>query len=135
MQLDGTEIARERPLVYVVDDQPDISEVISLGLELAGYRAEVFSDPEAALAAFTSAKAKPVLLVSDYNMPGMNGMELLQRCKRLDPGLKTISLSGTLCADIRGTYEIQPDVALPKPVRLADFLQVVGGLMGRKNEV
>lgn len=106
-----------------------------MGLETSGYRVEIFSDPVLALSAFTAAAEKPNLLISDFNMPGMNGMELLQRCKRLVPELRTISLSGTLNADILSGYEIKPDVCLAKPVRLADFLCTVRDVLASAETV
>lgn len=105
----------DRQLIYVVDDEPAVAEVIEALLDLYGHRARVFTKPEKALEAFIAEPVKPRLLITDYQMPKMNGMELLQACKAADPGLRCISASGTLQVEDMRAYPIQPDKYLAKP--------------------
>lgn len=110
-----SEEAVDRPLIYVVDDEPAVAEVIEALLDLNGHRAKVFTRPEKALEAFIAEPVKPRLLITDFQMPKMNGMELLQACKAEDPGLRCISASGTLQVEDMRAYPIQPDRYLAKP--------------------
>ena len=122
-----------QPLIYVVDDVETIAELLVIFLKLKGYRTKMFLDPLEALAAFEMADPKPALLISDFTMPGMNGMELIGRCKALSPELKTISFSGTLYEDSEiEYYAVKPDVALRKPSRLNDLLVAVRQLLAKE---
>ena len=132
MQPPNQNLAGTQPLIYVVDDLRAVAELLVIVLKHKGYRTEMFLDSRAALTAFESANPKPVLLISDFTMPKMNGMELIERCKALSPSLKTISFSGTLDdSDLQG-YAVKPDVAMRKPSKLADLLVVVKELLAKE---
>ncbi|MBU6402909.1 MAG: response regulator, partial [Verrucomicrobia bacterium] len=60
------------PLIYLVDDEPVILDLLARCLEKEGYRTESFADPVVAYAAFAAAEGKPDLLITDYTMPGMD---------------------------------------------------------------
>jgi len=117
------------PLVFVVDDSEPLAEMIKVFLTDAGYNVRVFSHPLQALAVMESRKEKPLLLISDYRMPGINGLELIHRCKLIDPGLKVIAASANILDEELEKYPFQPDKVLPKPYTTADLLQMVHSLL------
>ena len=119
----------ERPLVYLVDDAPCLAEMLEVFLGAAGYRTRAFKQPKKAIEALQTESVKPVLMVTDFQMPGMNGMELIQRCKSVHPGLKTISASGTLTPEMMKDYPVQPDRFLPKPYFPDQLLRVLRELI------
>src|SRR5262249_25108766 len=84
------------PLVYLVDDEPLLLELAEMVLEGHGYRFQKFQDPTEAWSAFATANPPPTLLITDYAMHAMNGVELIIKCKQLRPELKTILISGTV---------------------------------------
>src|SRR5437016_7760614 len=88
--------AKPPPVVFVVDDSADLVEMIGIFLTRAGYQTHVFSDPLEALSALESGQAQPHLLISDFRMPGINGLELIHRCKLIDPTLKVIAASSNI---------------------------------------
>ncbi|MEW6305236.1 MAG: response regulator [Verrucomicrobiota bacterium] len=121
---------RPAPLIFIVDDEPMVCQVVDFCLRSAGYQTRIFHDPQLALDAFIDAMRKPDLLLTDFQMPGMNGLELIERCKALHPPLKTISISGTL-----QVYEIEgigtkPDRFIPKPFFPKELLDPVRVLLG-----
>lgn len=65
------------PYVLVVDDEPHIRHVLALKLRSAGVRVEQASHGQEALDIALS--NTPALIVSDYQMPGMDGLALAQR--------------------------------------------------------
>ena len=67
--------ARPARLVLVDDDEL-LREVLAGNLSQAGFEVTVFSDPVAALAAIPDGDAD--LMILDWKMPGMSGLELLQ---------------------------------------------------------
>ena len=117
------------PLIFVVDDLPDLSELMEIVLTSAGYQARAFSDPMAVLSVLNSDDPKPRLLVTDYRMPQLNGMELIQRCKAIVPNLKVISASATLFENEMAAYKERPDRVLPKPYSIAELLSAVNELL------
>ncbi|MGB8213744.1 MAG: response regulator transcription factor [Anaerolineales bacterium] len=61
-------------LIAIVEDEPSISEVVSLYLKRAGYRVQVYADGLLAEAAFT--QQIPDLVILDVMLPGMDGFAL-----------------------------------------------------------
>ncbi len=125
--------AAERiPVIYIVDDEPSVGDVFSIVLKRAGYDPRKFTDPLAALAGFEQAEIKPEVVIADFSMPGMNGLELLRRCKALQPRLRTMSVSGNLREeDIHG-IGFRPDRILPKPCDLSALASTVEALLETK---
>src|SRR6267154_6904864 len=80
--------------IFVVDDEPILLDLAMTILQPLGFKVQTFLDPKAALTAFPL--AKPSVIVTDYAMGDMTGMDLLRECKRLNPSQKIILLSGTV---------------------------------------
>ena len=78
--------------VCVVDDEPAMLEMLSATLENFGYHALATSDPEEALRYVSAEKCRIVLC--DLKMPGMSGLEFLERALREDPGVYVILMTG-----------------------------------------
>jgi CheY-like chemotaxis protein len=82
-----------QPLAMLVDDTPDVLTTTGKFLEAAGFAVVRTSDGQAALAALSS-DPKFMLLVTDYAMPGLNGMELTEKAQETIPDLKTVIITG-----------------------------------------
>ncbi len=67
--------------VLVVDDEAMVCEVARTFLEELGYQITICQSPERALEEFTDAPAKFVALLTDLNMPHLNGLELIRRIR------------------------------------------------------
>ena len=63
-------------MILIVDDHEDTRRVLALLLRHSGYVAETVADGKSALRAM--AAQRPGLVILDYNMPGMNGLEVLE---------------------------------------------------------
>jgi CheY-like chemotaxis protein len=109
------------PLILIVDDEPDIREVIAEMLLLDGYRVRTASNGKLALE--RARGQRPDLIVLDLMMPVMNGWEFLE-AKRADPELAAIPVmivTAGLDQHVRGAA-----VLLRKPFDIAVFLEKVG---------
>lgn len=118
-------------LIYVVDDEPMICEIVASILGLEGFRSASFTDPRKALAAFTQADPRPALLVTDYVMGPMNGMELIHKCRTLAPTLKTILYSGNVSEDITDIYVFKPDAFMEKPFLPRTLIDLIESVLGK----
>src|ERR687888_1973823 len=66
----------------LVDDEPDIIEILKVGLEDNGFKVDAFTDPQEALSSFKASTYD--LLLLDVRMPKLNGFELYQEIKKID---------------------------------------------------
>jgi two-component system nitrogen regulation response regulator NtrX len=112
--------------VLVVDDEADIRELVAAILQDDGYAVRTAHNAEAALAAIRA--RKPALLILDIWMSGggLDGLELLDRVKSLDPDLPVVMISGhgnieTAVSSIkRGAYDF-----IEKPFKSDRLMLVV----------
>lgn len=119
-------------LVYVVDDEPMLLELAMAILEPQGYNVKTFRDPEIALQTFDAAKPRPELLITDYAMHTMNGMELIERFRKLEPRQRILLVSGTVGEDIYQNSTAKPDRFLAKPYQAQQLTDIVKSLLARK---
>ena len=102
-------------MVFLVDDQSVLLDLAEVALQALPVELRKFTDPETALKEFTRAKVKPVLIVTDYAMGKMNGLELIERCLAQQPSLRSIILSGTAGVEILRDAPVEVDEFLSKP--------------------
>ena len=88
-----------RHVMYVDDDQALVFLVERL-LRRRGYRVSTYTDPHAAARALRADPAACDLLVTDYNMPGYSGVDLLREVRRIRPDLPVALASGYVTTEI-----------------------------------
>ena len=115
------------PTVFVVDDEPMLLELAEAILNPLGYRVRTFRDPELALKEFSI--ARPDVVITDYAMGRMNGMDLIRECRRLNPRQKMILLSGTVDEHVFANAPVKPDQFLTKPYQIQDLAEHVRSLI------
>jgi CheY-like chemotaxis protein len=118
-------------LIYVVDDEPMLLELASVILQPLGYNVKTFRDATSALQAFIHAKARPVLLVTDYSMHAMNGMDLINACRQIQPGQNIILISGTVGEDIFRNSPEKPNHFIAKPYHAKQLVDAVESILGK----
>ncbi len=69
--------------ILVVDDEPGVCDLLKRCFEAEGYEVEVAINGEDGLECYRKQPADVVLL--DMKMPGMDGMEVLERLREMDP--------------------------------------------------
>jgi len=78
--------------VMIIDDDSDIREILHKILIRKGYEVTLAIGAEQALGLIK--KEKPDVIVLDYNMPNMNGIDFLKRLREFDTQLPVIMLTG-----------------------------------------
>ncbi len=113
--------------IFVVDDEPMLLELAATILQPLGFDVRTFQDPKQALAEYPA--SGPAVVVTDYAMPGMNGLDLLRECRLINPRQKAILLSGTVDENIYAGAQTKPDCFLPKPYKIGDFVESIQALV------
>ncbi len=120
-----------KPRALVVDDAPDVTEMLSFVLRYAGY--EVVSASSAAEALEAARDLSFEVIVSDIGMPEMNGYELAVRLRAIDQYRETpmIAVTGFSMYDDRDKAMAAGfNAFLTKPVNPGDLVSLIERLRG-----
>lgn len=120
--------------ILVLDDEPDVTELLEYKLEQEGYRVEVLNDPLEFVAKVRD--FEPDLMVLDIMMPELNGLQLC-RIARSDPSMKNIpiiflSARGDADDRIKG-LEIGADDYISKPFNSKELLLRISNALSRSD--
>ncbi|HXV87647.1 MAG TPA: response regulator [Nitrososphaeraceae archaeon] len=82
-------------IVSIVDDELDITELFHDAVcgSIDGISVVSFNDPVIALEHFTQNKERYALVISDFRMPNLTGLELLKKVKKFKSNVRTILVS------------------------------------------
>lgn len=113
------------PLILVADDDQVLLRAYARVLTSNGYRVETVADGKSALEAFQ--KRRFDLVLSDIDMPGLSGLELLEAVRRHDLDVPVVLVTGTpeVSTTIRA-IEYGALRYLVKPVETAALIKVAG---------
>lgn len=117
------------PLIFVVDDNPELTEMAEMVLSAEGYQCQLFCDPKQVLQSFQKSPVRPDLLLTDYDMGSMNGLELIEHCRRELPELKVVLLSGTVEATMVLRHPVKVNQFLSKPYQPKQLVALVKSLL------
>jgi FixJ family two-component response regulator len=109
-----------KPMIYIVDDDPSIRDMIELMVTSVGYECQSFQSPTDFLSAFTDCHG---CLLLDIRMPGMSGMLLQEKLNEMRVMLPIIFITGH--ADITMAVEAMQRGAfdfMEKPFREFELL-------------
>ncbi len=110
--------------ILIVDDEDEIRDMLGKSLATFGYNTLLCEDGEHAIPHINSAD----VLITDFNMSGMNGAELTKIAKREKPGMPVIIMTGT-------PWEIPSDhladQVIDKPFDIEQLREVIAGFLRR----
>jgi DNA-binding NtrC family response regulator len=130
MKEPGNENTAKLAMVFVVDDEPMLLELAALILKPMGFDVRTFRDPETALKEYI--ELRPDLVITDYAMGRMSGMDLIRECRRLNPSQKMILISGTVDEHVFADAIIQPNRFINKPYQFSEFSSCIRDLLAEK---
>ena len=92
-------------LIIIVDDMPDIADTIAERLRLAGFKnIAVYKDPREALKKIIIDNIRPAIVITDFNMPGLTGVQLLDEIDKLHPEIDGVVVTGDISAAMESPH-------------------------------
>ena len=110
--------------ILVVDDEPKLCHLIEELLKLEGYLVDVSLSNMEALQMIKENKYQ--MLITDLKMPGIDGLELIQKARELNPEIRTIMITGSETVETAVQslkHEIDDDIK--KPFSIVELKKVV----------
>lgn len=120
-----TKAGAGRHILYLDDDDSLVFLVRRL-LEVQGFKVSAFSEQSEAIAAVKANADAFDLVITDFNMPGMNGIEVLQEMLNINPALKTAIASGFVDEPLtEAARELGVTKLIFKETAMEDFCAVI----------
>jgi DNA-binding response OmpR family regulator len=117
--------------IIIVDDQREISRLLRSALETLEQEIEVVEIPSGEEAILDCSRNRVDLLVADYRLPGMTGLDLMKKVRQNTPNLKVILITGQSDPKVRKMVsDAGADAFFIKPIPMAEFLDAVERHLG-----
>jgi DNA-binding response OmpR family regulator len=117
--------------ILIVEDQREISHLLRTALETLEYKLEVVEIPSGEEAILDASRNKVDLLVTDFHLAGITGIELMRKVRSHRPEAKVILITGLTDKKVRKEVaEAGADAFFLKPIPIADFLDAVERHLG-----
>lgn len=113
------------PLAYIVDDEPMLLDLNEAMLRSMGFEVRRFRAAEQALETYRLETFPPAIIITDFAMHRMTGLDLIEACRAIHPGQKFLLVSGTVNASVFDEAPTKPDHFMPKPYATDEFSAVV----------
>ena len=112
--------------ILLVDDEVIIRQALGINLQKSGYEVTTAGNGEEALARLDNQPYD--MIITDYMMGGINGVELSSAAKKLYPEIKVIVFSGNIEKGLNKLVS-DADCILSKPIGLDDMLDTIKKLL------
>ena len=116
-------IFEEKAILILVDDEPDIIDLVADDLSILPLNILKFTDPVKAIDAYKEIHSKVLLIISDYQMPKMNGLEFRKKINQIDSKGVFVIVSGNVdtASALKG-IEYKISCFLNKPFQSDEFV-------------
>ena len=133
-QYETPESATHRKTILVIDDEDMVREMVTERLDILGYKSLTAVDGEQGVQVYKDRFNEIDLVLMDFMMPRMNGVEAFERLLEIDPDVKVILSSGyaedtvnSMCGDRK------PSGILQKPYRIEILREELGRILSIDN--
>jgi two-component system CheB/CheR fusion protein len=117
--------------ILIVEDDPEVRELLELFLKDEGYRVTIAPDGVEALDLVARGIARPDLLLADYNLPnGLDGLQVTAKLREsLHREIPAIILTGDISTGTVGHVALRHCTQLNKPIKLKELTQAIQSLL------
>lgn len=117
--------------VLIVDDALELGRMLRFALESLEAGLDVRVVPSAEEAMLEASRQPVSLIVVDFRLPGMTGLELIDKIRARDKDTRFILISG-MSDDrfLQKARELKADRFMPKPLQISEFLEVASQMLG-----
>jgi FixJ family two-component response regulator len=116
--------------ILLVDDQRDVTRMLRAALETLGRGYVIVDVPSGEEALLEIGRGGVDLLITDVRLPGISGVEVVKRLKKLDAAARAIVISGQTDVPFEAEAKRLGAAYFSKPLRMDDFIQVVQRALG-----
>jgi len=110
--------------ILVLDDEPIVCTRLKPSLDKEGYRTETFTDSQAAMQRLEEQFFD--IVVTDFKMPGVDGMELLKFVRQKWPKTRVIIISGFATVDVtREAFQSGVHDVIAKPFKISQLKDLI----------
>ncbi|MGJ8663956.1 MAG: hybrid sensor histidine kinase/response regulator, partial [Marinicella sp.] len=110
--------------LLVVEDNPINQQLLLELLEKEGHVVDIFDDANHALAGISNMRYD--MLLVDYHLPDLTGIEFIQACRKLDVTAKSVIMTADLSSELRLLCEAHEiDYQITKPFKLSDLIEII----------
>ncbi len=122
------ELAPAKPVIFVIDDDPAVRNSLKFALEIEGFTVRVYPTG----AEFLDEREMPetACLVTDYNLPGMNGLDLLAALRRRNIKFPAILITTHPSAAVRDRAASAGVCLIEKPLLSDTLFQGIRAALG-----
>lgn len=125
----GLDVADNRPTILLVDDNSDVREITAILLGDLGYTVIEAESGQAVLAQLESGTIADLLMV-DFSMPGMSGLEMVTKARVKWPALKVLFVTGY--ADVPHMSNLLAgEAVIKKPFSISDLETAINRALAR----
>lgn len=118
--------------IMIVDDEPQVAEVLAKSLGRQGHKTTVVHSGEEALRIINI--TTPDALFLDVSMPGINGLEVLAEVRRTRPQLAVVVITGHATPDeVEQVKKLGAVDVIPKPAALTHYHSAIERLHTNKS--
>ena len=117
-------MVNDRDAVLIIDDEPDLANLFTHALKAADLNAIGFDNPLTALEYTRENHDAICLIVTDWKMPDMNGLELTKKVNEIDNEIGVMLMSAYEL-DEDQLKEVNKDDYLRKPVHIGQLIETI----------
>jgi len=122
------ELAKAKPVVLVIDDDPAVRNSLKFALEIEGFSVRLY--PAGAELLEETEMPASGCIVTDYHLPGMNGLDLLARLRERNIRLPAILITTHPSVTIRNQAELAGVRLIEKPLLSDTLFQGIRAALG-----
>jgi len=124
------------PCILLVDDQREVLRLLHSTLGTLAHELEILETPSGEEALLEASRRKIDLLVADYRLPGITGVELMRKIRIRQPDVRVILITGMTDRNSRDDIMNAGAAAVfNKPISMTDFLDVVERSLGLERTI